>query len=262
MLTMLRRGMVVALLALLLSPAGAWAQVTPTLLTEGEQAGNAGNGTTSSVALDADALGLVVVTGRDDDAPDNAPCVVTGHSLTWDQVPAATIGGDPNRFVAVYRAMGGGTSGTIGINCEDDMLAITWAVIEVTGVATGSNGADAFEEVVASGGVANVAQPSCTITGTPATGDFTFAALMVEDSQTWDEGAGWETLTEFLGTPLETAHGIYHDAAQDQTFTASNYAVAAARDWGVICGILRAPGGGGGAPAISRTGGLLRGAGN
>ncbi len=207
-----------------------------TLLTSNEGTPVSGAISTASVTFAANALSLVWVTCRATADPAGGTFSLSGGGRTWAEVGRA---GDPNRIGVLFRSMGSGFTSAISISGPTDMLNATWSAQEATGVMTGNNGADAIAGAAVLGGVANVSQPNVTITGTPAVGDVTFAALMVEDAQTYTEEAGWSTISELTGT-IETSHGVYYAVGQDQTFTVTGYDSGSARDWGVVGMIIKA----------------------
>jgi hypothetical protein len=218
----------------------------PLLSNEGTP--TAGVIVTASAAFALDALSLIWVTCRATTDPFGGTFSLSGGSRTWVEVGRE---GDPNRVGVLFRSMGSGFTSAITITGPTDMLNATWSLSEATGVITGNNGADAITDVAVNGGQSNVSQPNVTIGGTPAAGDVTFAALMVEDAQTYTEEGGWTTVHELTGT-LETGHGVYYSTGQDQTFTVTGYDTSS-RDWGVVGCILKAAASGGG----SKRGGSL-----
>lgn len=214
---------------------------------EGEAATTAGAQATASVALAANSLGLVVVALRSTAAPGVNVVSMTSSHGTWVRAAEKQLGFGTNRMMGVFRTMGAGATGVISIQGPSDTLGMTWAVIEVTGVDTsGSNGAGAVNNAAPidtnAGDVNGIGQPLITISGTPATGDVTFAVFAGDDAESGlTEEALWTNITRFIGT-LETSHDLMYSTGQDQTGAWTG--VRAGRSWGTAGAIIKVSTGG------------------
>lgn len=225
--------------------------ISLTTLTSGS-AGAGSPATTASVSPGSDKLIQVTVTLRSTATPITSSnnVTVTGNGLTYVLISEVI---ENSRLISVFRAMGASpTTGALSLAYAGDgtVLAWTWEVNEWSGVVTtGTNGSGAVgtsaTDLTGSGSTLGI-----TITGTPATGDVTFAVLMTEDdSASLTPAAGWADITHI--TSSDTQHYSVYDVDQDLTeswtWTPSTKSAA-------VVGFIIIAGSGGPSAAVTGTG--------
>ena len=193
---------------------------------------------TASVSPGSNKLILAII-GVAWDVYDVDQLTVTGNGLTWDEVREEAVNQNgANRGLYVFRAMAASPSaGAVTFNdvAVNDASTGAYVILEVSGVVTGNNGADAISNVVGNNVDSAATEVGLTITGTPAGSDVTFGVGAVGDGPTLSSDALWAAIQTAASADFSIT--VDYDSGQDQTPT---WTWTAARQGGAIGFILEA----------------------
>lgn len=217
--------------------------IAPSQLTSGSFTTN--NPNTASVTFVVGRYYLIVVSSRFSATPTDDQWSVTGASQTFTRVAERGFAAAANRNLAVFRcAPSSGSSGALTLTWggAQTIVAGVYQVLEADEVlTTGTNGSAGITDVVENNSAGSPA--TVTITGTPVTGDVTFAAFSTED----DAGspvfeANYTRIgTETVGSDVRVSTG--YSASQDQTPSVSWTQPPNSKDAAIIAFILKAASG-------------------
>lgn len=211
--------------------------ISISVLTSGTQAFNGASTsfTTASVSPAANRLILLVVA----DTGLSAATTPTGNGLTWEQV--GSIAFSANRCI-VWRAMsestpssGGITSGTSGAN------GYLWAVLSVSGVEVGANGANAIVQNPSASGSSS---PAVTLSAFGHANNATFmaTAALAAGAPSGVAGTGFTELVDLnVSHPSIGTGGIYVEW-QNANDTTADYTGTNTTIWAAIALELKAGG--------------------
>jgi len=202
---------------------------------------------TASITPTANRLVLATVAMAFDGDPGSNVLSLSGNSLTWVRLLEQRYGA-PRRTLGVFRALGASpTAGVVTISSSSAAAEqnAAWSLVEFAGVDTsGTNGSGAVDTpaaaATASGGAASL---TLTITGTPATGDVTWAGFGGQDGMlTFASDALWVTLSTAPDS-ADVMVRVDWDEGQDQSPTWTWSSGQAAAAIGVILNVAPATGG-------------------
>lgn len=228
-----------------------------TLKTSGEVIPSSGVATTASVTVATGSL-VIVAFGMRVASGDLVANVfsVAGLGLTWvrgvERPEGPTL---PERGGAFFYAMGTGATGALTITGPASAVDCTYCVVEVTGAdQTGANGAGAVNNLSPLDSnvgpcVSVGTEPALTISGSAATGDMTFAIVILEDAEAGEtEKAGWTNISKNIGV-TDVSHDAMYHTTHDQSPTWAGVRTDG-RTWIAMGALLKAPAA---APASSKS---------
>ncbi len=168
--------------------------ITANNLTVGEDNTDLTVYTTASVApatAELQLLTLYSATGAED-----IPTSVVGNSLTWVLVGSVVL---TNRTIALYRAMGTPTTGTIAITYPSEQTGLCWSLTEFGGDidTTGTNGSGATnsDSNVATNSDSSANGLTVTLAAFSSAGNATFGGFGTnKNSTSFTAGSGFALL--------------------------------------------------------------------